>query len=181
MEKEFIKHAKTLFTQYTDDVIGGLDKELTVDQSNRIRALAENPFDMVKPELKMLFGRMGALTDKYMAIPDNVSVEDAGGAKESNTLEMNMLERDMRDQLAELDEQHVQQQIMIDALQQENDYYDNVLLPQADVDMQLCDLFAQNLAVGEAAADEHALSAAMTTLAEEPTKERVNRMRRSLH
>lgn len=175
-----MKDAKTKFTQYTEDLISSLGNELTVDQTNRIRALAANPFDMVKPEMKMLFGRVGALTDKYMAIPDNVSVEDAA-SKESNTLETSIAEKDIRDQLAELDKVHVQQQVMIEALQQENDYYDNVLLPQADVDMQMCDLFAQNMTVGEAAADEHALSAAMSTLAEEPTKERANRMRRSLH
>lgn len=183
VEKNFTKQAKTLFTQYTTDVVSGLDKQLTVDQLNRIKALAENPFNMVKPEMNLLFHRVGALTNKTLAIPDNVPVEQAD-SEEQNTPEMHMTETEIRDQLAELDDTYIQQQIMINALQEENDYYDNVLLPQAEVDMQLSELFEQHLNA-DGGVDESVVAAAfdsaMTILAEDSTKERVDRMRRSLH
>lgn len=167
-----------MLKKYTDEIIATLDRDLSEDQKNRIRAVAEKSFDSVKPETKLLFHRIGAITDKYLSIPENVSIE-SGTSDEPNTEDANLKENVVRERLTELDSVYMQQQIMLEALNKENEHYDEVLLPQAEVDMQLCNVFEQHLANNNANMDEQVLASAMSLLGEENTKQRTERMRRS--
>lgn len=178
VEKKFIKHARTLVKQYTENVIKGLDKELTVDQANRITSIGDKCLDLAKPNVNLLFHRIGSLVDKHMGIPDAVSIESASDV-EPNTNEANLAEMYAREQLDALDKSFIQQQIMLEALKMESDHYDNVLMPQMEVDMQLCDLFEQRMKGGNPDISEH-IANANALLAEESIRERSERMRRSL-
>lgn len=113
-----------------------------------------------------------------MGIPDAVSIESATFV-EPNTTEMHLVEAEAREQLAELDKVFIQQQIMLEALKSEKEYYDNILLPQMEVDNQLCDLFEQHINCENPDISEH-ISHANKLLAEESIRERSERMRRSL-
>lgn len=164
--------------QYTENVIKGLDKELTVDQANRITSIGDKCLDLAKPNVNLLFHRIGSLVDKHMGIPDAVSIESASDV-EPNTNEANLAEMYAREQLDALDKSFIQQQIMLEALKMESDHYDNVLMPQMEVDMQLCDLFEQRMKGGNPDISEH-IANANALLAEESIRERSEQMRRSL-
>lgn len=144
METEFHKHGKKQIKQYANDVVKSLENELTVEQVNQINSIADNAFDLVKPDVVLLFQRMRALITKYMSIPDNVSTEESS-ILEMNTPELDTLEENLKAEIAELDEVYLQQYFMIEALTIENEFYDDVLIPQAEIDSNLCDHFEGNL------------------------------------
>lgn len=178
VESRFVEDGKAALKKYTEEVIEALDKDLTDEQKNRIKAMAEKPFDSVKNDTKLLFNLIGSMVERFMSIPDNVSIEEDN--LEPNSIEVAVEEAEVRNRLAELEKTYVQQQIMIEALMKENEHYDEVLLPQAEVDMQLCDFF-EHLVGDDGHMDEQVLASAMSLLGEENTRTRTDRMRRSLH
>lgn len=143
VETMFRLHTKKMIEKFTSDVITSAQKEFTVETANNIKTFAENDaVKLIKPETVKLLQRMNAYVDRMFSIPPSIPI---GEYCLQNTPEMDEYEKKCKMDIAELERVYKQQAIMMNHLRKESEMYvSSGLLQEAEIDMNMCDMFESN-------------------------------------
>lgn len=127
--------------KFTENVIDAAQRELTVETANKIKSLASNALNLIKPETVKFLSKVNALIDKNLTIPPSVPI---GENNLQNTPDMDDYERKCKEDIAELELAYKQQAYMMEHLKKELSFYDNELVAEAEIDDEMCKLFESN-------------------------------------
>lgn len=141
-ERLFRMHCKRMAEKFTNSVIDAAQRELTVETANKIKSLAGNTLNLIKPETIKLLSKTNTLIDKHFTIPETLPLSSENMLQ--NRPEMNDYGRKCEQDIAEIELVYKQQAIMMNHLLKEKELYDTKLMEEAQIDMSMCDLFEKH-------------------------------------
>lgn len=130
-----------MIDKFTEDAIEGTKKEITVETANQMKSFSGIAFNLIKPETIKFLSKINTLVDKYFTIPSNLPI---GGNGLQNTPDMDDYEKKCKEEIAELEKVYKQQEVMMRQMKDELKFYEQQILEEVQIDMQMSEMFEEN-------------------------------------
>lgn len=128
--------------KFTQNVIEAAERELPVETAQRIKSISEVTMNLIKPEIIRFLSKLNALIDKYLSIPSDLIIDEEKCLQ--NTPDMDSYEAECKKDLVALEKAYKQQMLMMNLLKAELELYDGELIAEAEIDMEMCNLYEQH-------------------------------------